>query len=305
MPYYTSMLDVRCSGSPGLNFCIHLALYAPESDANVHATTAVPPQQYKVTKCVVEPGGSCQFVAVCLTSFATVDSWPTQGCERASPQQTVHSAELQGRCTVQLHRASMSRPRAFSSLPALLLLSLIAFQAASASRIKPQSTPQSTQTKTAVPSRANLAANSKDDLQEPEEPVYGIHEVPEGIVHVPEYDVREPGPSNRPHGSKQRPEDPDGYHTERPPSDAYNKHDGDDSPRDGDAYEKDKSPYDGPGQKPYDGPKEDGYGEATPQVPEAPCPKAMSADAVEDGECLSVCLHATKPMPQLLPWSVC
>lgn len=190
----------------------------------------------------------------------------------------------------------MSRPRAFSSLPALLLLSLIAFQAASASRIKPQSTPQSTQTKTAVPSRANLAANSKDDLQEPEEPVYGIHEVPEGIVHVPEYDVREPGPSNRLHGSKQRPEDPDGYHTERPPSDAYNKHDGDDSPRDGDAYEKDKSPYGGPEQKPY-GPKEDGYGEATPQVPEAPCPKAMSADAVEDGECLPVCLRACNKAP--------
>lgn len=172
-------------------------------------------------------------------------------------------------------------------MPALLLLSLIAFQAASAGKIKPQSTPQSTQTKTAVPSRANLAANSKkDDWQEPEEPVYGIHEVPEGIVHVPEYDVREPGPSNRPHGSKQRPdrEDSDRYHSERPPPDAYNKHDGDDSPRDGDAYGRDKSPYGGHEQRPYDGPKEDGYGEAKPEVPGAPCPKAMSADAVEDGE---------------------
>lgn len=169
----------------------------------------------------------------------------------------------------------MSRPRACSL--ALLLLSLIALQYVSATSVTPQSTPQSTQKQAAVPSKAKSAANSKKEQQYQEEPYHGIREVPEGIVDIPEYDIRDPGPAKGSYGSKQRPDGPDSYRERPRPEERrpYNKHDDRPGP------DKRDEPYGGPRDQ-------DSYGEEKPKAPsepEVPCPKAMTADAVENGKC--------------------
>lgn len=166
----------------------------------------------------------------------------------------------------------MSRLKALSLA---VLLSLIAVQCVSSAAV----TPQAAKGKAAGPSRADLA-DSKDsktgEQQYPEEPYRGLQEVPDLIAHNPAYDIREP--AKRPYGKQQPPHDEgphSSYGRQGPPDRHEHADEHDDGPHQHAHEHLGKPPHGGPEEKPYEGPKE--------PYEESPCPKAMTADAVEDG----------------------
>lgn len=144
----------------------------------------------------------------------------------------------------------MSRPLAFSLA---LLLTLIALQHASAAGPAPKAKPAK---RPGQASASVKVANSKKAEQYGEQP-YAVYEVPEAIADAPEYNKEYHETVDRRYGEQQH----------GAPHDSYGE---EEHEREHKAYEP--------------APHDEGYEAPKPAYNPAPCPKAMSADAVENGE---------------------
>lgn len=162
----------------------------------------------------------------------------------------------------------MSRPLAFSLA---LLLTLIALQHVSAAGSMPTIKPRKASSASGATVRVATTKASKQYSGPADQP-YGVYEVPEAIADAPEYNTENKDTLDRRYGEQQLEE----------PHDSYGKPEYE--PK---QYEEKQSYSGGPEQKPYEpAPHDEGYEAPKVAYNPAPCPKAMTADAVEDGECL-------------------
>lgn len=123
------------------------------------------------------------------------------------------------------------------------------------------------QRKPSAASSATVRVATTKSAQYGDQP-HGVYEVPEAIADAPEYNIEHKHSGDQGYGEQQHEE----------PHDSYEKPEYETGP-------EPKQGYGEPEQSGYEpAPHDEGYEAPKVAYNPAPCPKAMTADAVEDGE---------------------